>query len=201
MIVIHAGLHTKMLSRRAAFGLGCAAFLAGCAQFPDPTTSPKWRDFVSSRNILVSGQDLERIQRIGRRVLSPPSGGPQWQFGIDPSQSVISLAVPDNGLVLSKGLLDLCENDGQVAAILVLRAETMRSSSLYLAATGCTVLVEPDTIDVTVLRRLAHAGYDPRDALVITERLAIGLQGLEAEEQAARVSAMKAHLRTMGYQI
>jgi hypothetical protein len=134
-------------------------------------------------------------------VLRPPERGPAWQFGLDPSDSQFLVAADGNGIVISKGVLRLCENDGQVAAIIALRAEALRAATQDVALKGARVQPEPEPSDVIVMRQLARAGYDPRDALVIAERLAIGLQGNAAESHGLRTATMKAELRRLGYQI
>jgi hypothetical protein len=190
-----------MPPRRAVLALAMTALVLGCVEARTLPRMPTWRDLNARGTIIQSGPDYERIKRIGLSVLSPPVRGPVWQFGIDPSNSPTSMAAEGNGLVLSKGMLQRCENDGQVAAILALRAETVRAATQDVALKGSRVHQEPEPIDIIAIRQLAKAGYDPRDALVIAERLANGLQGNEAESHGLRVIAMKVELRRLGYQI
>jgi hypothetical protein len=181
--------------------LGLGALVASCVQAPYRQRLPTWRQIVARGDLIQTGQDYERIKRIGQLVLRPPERGPAWQYGLDPSDSQFSVAADGNGIVISKGMLRLCENDGQVAAIIALRAETLRAAAQDVALKGSNVQPEPEPIDIIVIRQLAKAGYDPRDALVIAERLANGLQGNAAESHGLRVMAMKAELRRLGYQI
>jgi hypothetical protein len=199
--VIHAPRSDLMPPRRAVLALAMTALVLGCVEARPLPRMPTWRDLNARGTIIQSGPDYERIKRIGLSVLSPPVRGPAWQFGIDPSNSPTSMAAEGNGLVLSKGMLQRCENDGQVAAILALRAEALRVAAQDVALKGSHVQPEPEPIDVIVMRQLARAGYDPRDALVIAERLANGLQGNAAESHGLRVIAMKVELRRLGYQI
>jgi hypothetical protein len=205
--VIHASLPRHSYGdnntppRRALLALGLGALVASCVQAPYRPHLPTWRQMVARGDLVQTGQDYERIKRIGQLVLRPPERGAAWQFGLDPSDRQFSVAADGNGLVLSKGMLQLCENDGQVAAILALRAEALRAVARDVALKGSHVQPEPEPSDVIVMRQLARAGYDPRDALVIAERLAIGLQGNAAESHGLRTATMKAELRRLGYQV
>jgi hypothetical protein len=197
--VNHAHHPITMPGRRAFLAWGLTAIVAGCAQAPDRLRLPYWREIVARGDLIQSGPEYERIKRIGQLVLRPLENGPAWQFGIDPSLSPISLAAIGNGLVVSKGALQLCENDGQVAAILALRAETLRLTNQRRSSNSAKA--DPDALDAIVIRQLARAGYDPRDALVIAQRLVVGAQDGEAQVQSLRITTMNAELRKMGYQV
>jgi hypothetical protein len=199
--VIHARRFDMMPPRRALLAIGLTALVTGCAQTPYRLKLPTWQDLVARGELIQTGPEYERIKRIGQLVVRPPNNGPAWQFGFDPSDSQFSEVADGNGLVLSKGVLQLCENDGQVAAILALRAETQRSMAQDAQLKAYVVQPEPEPIDVMVMRQLARAGYDPRDALVIAQRMATVQEENETASQRHRFETMKAELRQMGYQV
>jgi hypothetical protein len=198
--VIHAPRLDMMPPRRALLALGLGALVASCVQAPNRLGLPTWRQMVARGDLIQTGQDYERIQRIGQLVLMPPVRGPAWQYGIDPRDSQFSVATEGNGIVVSKGMLQLCENDGQVAAILLLRAETLRARVQDALLKGSRVQPEAEPIDVIVINRLARAGYDPRDALVIAQRMPIGSENENVGAQSVRIALLITALQKMGYQ-
>jgi hypothetical protein len=197
----HSYGHDITPPRRALLALGLGAVLASCVQAPSRPRLPTWRQIVARGDLIQTGADYERIKRIGQLVLRQPERGPAWQYRLDPSDSQFSTAAAGNGIVVSKGVLKLCENDGQVAAILVLRAETLKLSTHSRAFTSPKTAPEAEDIDAIVIRQLARAGYDPRDALVIAQRTPIGTEVEDVGAQSLRLASMMTALRKLGYQI
>lgn len=191
----------KYLGRRSILALGLATALAGCVGNSMPTMRQSGLgDVANGGEILRSGPDYDRIKKVGETILRPNASGDKWQFGIAPINSFGASISAENVIVLTKGLLSLCENDGQVGAILALTAIKL---PLAGATVGVALLKGPPPAidsDVATIRALAEAGYDPRDALQIARNVA--RSSVEAVAlQAPRWTIMENELRRLGYQV
>jgi hypothetical protein len=188
--------------RRGFLSLGLAAALAGCAQPLLPKVQlPDWNAIKRGGGISFTGPIFERVKRVGQKVLPMPTRGGPWQFGVVAGDSIIVSAFHGNGLTISNGALDLCENDGQLGALL-LWATMFPVPSGWISPTRS---LTPDVsavvkADVATLRGLAQNGFDPRDDLVIARRVSEASGG-EPEMEAPRWAAMETALRTLGYQV
>jgi predicted Zn-dependent protease len=122
---------------------------------------------------------------------------PVWQFRLVDDDNPKASADKGGIVMVTTGLLALCENDGQLAASL-LRAVLLANPTLLSAVKMSAV--PAFNADETIIYALAKAGYDPRDGLEIWARVE---QTRAAGDLpfSARQSAIKAQLRKMGYQI
>lgn len=191
-----------LAERRGFLTLGLATVLASCApNILSKVDLPTWNNVRTGKDVLFSGPDYERVRKVGDRILTKPIRGPDWQYGVSQNQSISSLAFFGNGITISKGLLTLCENDGQVGAILFQASSRPMARELTMASwqqlQDASSAIDAD---VATIRTLARAGYDPRDALVIEQRIT-RLEGDMPETQAPRWIAMARELRKLGYQV
>jgi hypothetical protein len=195
----------KALNRRdLAFALlGAAGLwqLAGCATFAPPLSS------------VIS----EQVQRVGLRLVEQGFAEREnAQFGMVSNQEPIAFVSVSKTILVSSGALALCQNDGQVAAILAHVIARQKAVHQTVSAGGSSFAngtrmlskaplsrAEADLMrqadDIAIIS-LARAGYDPRDGLDIWIR--IGRTGGDgALALGDRMSAIAAQLNKMGYQI
>lgn len=199
-------------NRRRFLTLGLAAAAASCAQHLAPDVQvpavrspevhlPDWNMIKRNYETSFIGPSVERLRRVGQKVLSAPLQDGPWQFGVVKGDYELVLAFRGNGLIVSNHVLDLCENDGQLGALLAWVVMFPLPSNRFNGLSGFSR--DFDGIvkaDVATLSVLAKAGYDPRDALVIARRVPITDHVLP-EFDARRWLRMENELRGLGYQI
>jgi hypothetical protein len=173
--------------------------------------APTWADSVKRGNLLTSGQNVDRLKRIAARLMPASSGGSALQVGISPEARPVGYGVLGNGLVMSQGLMTLIENDGQLAALIVHRLTCLTPDVTLALATAMAAPLnsapKPETYatlvaqaDIAAIKALAKAGYDPRDGLVIWQRIGT-LDPDDVAPLTARFGRMASALRDMGYQV
>jgi hypothetical protein len=191
--------------RREFLSLGLAAAMAGCAQplvSQVPTVQlPDWEMIKRNHETSFSGPSFERLARVGGRVLATPTKDGPWQYGVVKDDFPLVLAFRGNGLIVSTQVFELCENDGQLGALL---AWVVMFPLPSLRTTGeRSMRFNKDAIlqaDVAAMRAMAKAGYDPRDALEISRRVPIFFEE-QTESELPRWPAMENELRRLGYQV
>jgi hypothetical protein len=198
-----------VLSRRqvtSAMGLSLvSALLGACAT--GSTTAPDGSNTAP----------LNRVSAIGKRLAETGFLTPStWRFGVLNLPSFVACQPEKNTIIVSEGIVALAENDGQIAAILahtLVRAraalndpakqKTLREAillDLSHAPTTLGVASADSGADSEAIQALARAGYDPRDARVIWQRIGrVGGDGVIPH--ATRLAAMAAELRKLGYQV
>jgi hypothetical protein len=204
---------SRALRRRDLFvGLGAMGLgltLGACQS--TPVQAPTWADIVRRGTLMTSGQEVDRLKRIAARITPPTGSGVALQVGISPEAKPVGYAVLGNGLVISQGLMTLIENDGQLGALIAHRLTCLKPDvTLALATAMATPLNSAPKpaayatlvfeADIAAIKALAKAGYDPRDGLVIWQRIGT-LDPTDIAPLAARFERMAGTLRDMGYQV
>jgi hypothetical protein len=196
----------RTLSRRdigLGLGLWLAAVLAsGCATNPTSYDELPYNKRVTEIAQKVGGAWLYRTQ--------------PWRAQVIPSET-LTVAYRESDIIgLSSALLHLCENDGQIAAVLVFGMISARSryggfdlgmapplsgsEDLYNTKTSKTFGAGYEAaVDVKTVHSLAGAGYDPRDVFAIWKKIG-RYDANSAGTHTARLTAIKTELRKMGYQ-
>lgn len=192
-------------TKRGFLTCGLAACMAGCAQPLVPEVQqPNWDMIKRNWDSVFIGPDFDRLKRVGLKVLSAPTKDGPWQFGVVKSEETVVLAFVGNGLIVSTQVLKLCENDGQLAALVAWVVNFPLPSTRISGPRNLTFDVSNATViikaDIATLRTLALAGYDPRDALGIARRVPVS-DDVQLDLDAQRFSAMESELRKLGYQV
>jgi hypothetical protein len=194
---------------------GCTAIDDGVAPQPRSVSEmafpvPDWLQPERGQHVETRGPDVERLSRIFGQVLSIskiPDRNPIRS--VITSNELIAYAYIDGPLFVSKPVLELCENDGQVAAI---AAQRYRASMDFVTAQvspafklplnrylpGDLWLSQMKQADTFAIAVLAKIGYDPRDVAAIWQRI-----GMSDENGRAgfdmRLRAIEDQLRELGY--
>jgi hypothetical protein len=198
---IPIGLSRQHVGRRSVLALGLAAALAGCAEnLVGGARQSVSREDVPSVVILIDGPDRERLQQVGETILPSTTTGIKWQFQLMASDDLRAFRRPENSILLSKSLLALCENDGQLAAILALTSMDTVATGTNLGGTTQNLPTLGVDRDVATIRALAKVGYDPRDALQIAKHRARTSVD-DVVTQVPRWIIMETELRRLGYQV
>jgi hypothetical protein len=182
--------------------LSLATLAAGCAQPLVPEVQlPDWDMIKRNYEASFSGPDFDRVRRVAQKVLPAPVSGGPWQFGIVNDANGPILAFRGNGLVVATSELKLCENDGQLGALLVwvvhFPLPSLRTTDERKLRLDIGPIIEAD---ISSIRALTKAGYDPRDALVIAKRVPVTFES-EPQLNMPRWVAMEQELRALGYQV
>lgn len=181
----------------------------GCASTSATSALPNWQHLFSQGAMQVTGQEVARLKRIGDRVLRSPQSGLARHYGVSLDARPMAFMTTGDGVVVSQGLLALCETDGNLAAIIAQRvalsfdgpnSDSRHSLALPLnepisSLSELEVISRADTI---ALSSLARSGYDPRDLAEIWQR--IGTTKPDTNH-ATRILAIYAQLRSLGYQV
>jgi hypothetical protein len=190
---------------------------SGCTIPLTSNADLSWSSLLKRDDFSTSGPAYDRVKRVGERVLVDNyDGAHTWQFGIMTSPDLIAYAVTGNILVVSQGVLDLCENDGQLAALLAHRAIALgilKSNARYAEVTlplndrrsSAAVDKFYSDADISAITNLALAGYDPRDGLIVWQHI-FGFRGsmmsiASDSPSERRLAIMAKALRVLGYQI
>jgi hypothetical protein len=206
----------SMYRRKLLLGLG-AISLSGVAV--SCVTDPGNGAVLTQNGVLKAATSqaglhaLERLKRAGQRLPVPLPRSPTlaWEYGILLDDLPVAAIITGTGFLVSTGLILLCENDGQIAAVLAQRVAFVELVSRAAVAVN---LAEPLNIppasvvlaqansdaDIAAIGVMARAGFEPRDALQIWQRIG-RIGGDSALPLAARLDAMAGALRKMGYQV
>jgi predicted Zn-dependent protease len=123
---------TAMLGSLAAGAMLLAA--AGCSTNPytgesqlaayddsqlSEASAQAWQQLQTQTPTLSSGAQFQRVQQVWRRIAaSSPKAGEQWDVQVFNSDEVNAFVMPGNRVGVYTGLLNLVENDDQLAAVL-----------------------------------------------------------------------------------
>ena len=78
-----------------------------------------WQQLRSQTPTLSSGAQYNRVQRVWSRIAAAsPKAGEQWDVQVFNSNEVNAFVMPGNRVGVYTGLLNLVENDDQLAAVL-----------------------------------------------------------------------------------
>ena len=126
----------RKLERRAFAGLAASLALAAAACSTNPYTGEQqfaayddaqlsqasaqaWQQLKSQTPTLSSGAQYQRVQRVWSRIAAAsPKAGEQWDVTVFNSEEVNAFVMPGNRVGVYTGLLNLVENDDQLAAVL-----------------------------------------------------------------------------------
>ena len=88
------------------------------AQLAD-ASAQAWQELINTTPTLNSGAEYNRVQRVWRRIAAAtPKSGETWDVRVFNSDQVNAFVMPGNRVGVYTGLLDLVENDDQLAAVL-----------------------------------------------------------------------------------
>ncbi|WP_290753876.1 M48 family metallopeptidase [Henriciella sp.] len=78
-----------------------------------------WQQLRAQTPTLNSGPQYQRVQRVWSRIAAAsPKAGEQWDVQVFNSDDVNAFVMPGNRVGVYTGLLDVVENDDQLAAVL-----------------------------------------------------------------------------------
>ncbi|HIK63824.1 MAG TPA: hypothetical protein EYG02_02195, partial [Henriciella marina] len=78
-----------------------------------------WQQLQSQTPTVNSGAAYQRVQNVWRRIAAAsPKAGEQWDVKVFNSSDVNAFVMPGNRVGVYTGLLNLVENDDQLAAVL-----------------------------------------------------------------------------------
>ncbi len=78
-----------------------------------------WQQLSAQTPTLTSGAQYQRVQRVWQRIAAAsPKAGEQWDVRVFDSPEVNAFVMPGNRVGVYTGLLNLVENDDQLAAVL-----------------------------------------------------------------------------------
>jgi predicted Zn-dependent protease len=155
-------------------GVSGASGCAGAAEFFAPTdaelipmAAQAWAETKAQTPISKDAKANARLQSVGQniaRVANVPNA--QWEFVVFESEEKNAFVLPGGKVGFYKGLMDFCENDAQVAAVLghevghvtarhaALRAGQQTATSLLLqggsAVLGQTVKMSSDQLNMVM---------------------------------------------------
>jgi hypothetical protein len=213
--VKHMSVSIHPLQRRdvllAGLGFGLSVGLCACANQPVQQNVKASRGTMPSAEIDMGSAAAVRATRIARRVLTSPNPNVAWSVGIKQGAQLFAAAVAEDSIILSQSLFDLCENDGQIAAILAHRVAcytpdaTPALKTKLLAPLNSGPFAAPISTmyaqaDVSAIRALAKAGYDPRDGRAIWQRIGLASNSVDPSHE-LRLNSMTQELHKLGYQV
>ncbi|MAP95725.1 MAG: Zn-dependent protease with chaperone function [Ponticaulis sp.] len=78
-----------------------------------------WAELKASTPTIESGAQYQRVMRVWNRVAAAtPKAGEAWEVAVFDSEEVNAFVMPGNRVGVYRGLLELVENDDQLAAVL-----------------------------------------------------------------------------------
>lgn len=78
-----------------------------------------WAELLASTPTINSGAQYNRVMRVWNRVAAAtPKAGEAWEVKVFDSDEVNAFVMPGNRVGVYRGLLELVENDDQLAAVL-----------------------------------------------------------------------------------
>jgi hypothetical protein len=162
------------------------------------------------QTLLTSGPEFERFARIFSRMLDVTKmRDNRGARGVLASNELIAYGYIDEHFFISKPVFELCENDGQLAAIIAQRFRASTDFNLdemapaYKLPLNKSLVTEPwlnamRQGDRYAINVLAVMGYDPRDVAVIWQRIGMSESGGQASF-ATRLGYMASELQILGY--
>ncbi len=106
-----------------------------------------WSDLKKQQRVSTNTRYTSRVQRVAPKIIAASGGNPaQWDVQVFDSKDLNAFALPGNKVGFYTGILDLMENDDQIAAVMghevahvVYNHSGERYSQSTLAQTGLTV--------------------------------------------------------------
>ena len=142
---------------------------------------------------------LERVNRVGQLVSQRGLRRIRaMRFAISHGQTFRAVSVLNSTTSIPQSAIDLCENDGQLAGILayLLHGLPIQPAKAMLSRTS--IDARQRIAGAGIIRALARVGYDPRDGLVIWQKMQqSGGSGTMPID--TLMVAMSSELHTMGY--
>lgn len=78
-----------------------------------------WAEQVRTQNAATTGAQVDRIRRIGDRLVQAAGlGGRTWDYAVFTNQSPNAFVLPSGQIGVTTGLLALVQNDDQLAAVI-----------------------------------------------------------------------------------
>jgi hypothetical protein len=204
----------SLFRRELLFGLGACGLIGlatSCASQQGTGSALKNSVVATPPSSASLVEAIKRVEKAGQILIASTQSPVNWKFGAVSGLALIATFLADNGIMMSETLIERCENEGQIAAILAQRMALVMlparsgvvhnfSQALDLAPTTLGLAEVTSQADSAAILALARAGYDPRDALVIWQRIG-RTNGDGTLPHATRLAAMGSDLRKMGYQI
>jgi hypothetical protein len=171
---------------------------------------PDWLQPEPGQRVVTRGADFERFSRAYDKVLAPMKLQPRKATrAVVIANELFAYSSVGEHFFISRPVLELCENDGQLLAILAQRYAASirfnfpeRSDAYKLPLNqhlaGDLWLDQMKLADTFALVILRDSGYDPRELTAIWQRIGMRDEGGQAGF-AGRLRAIAEQLREMGY--
>ena len=132
---------------RCLFGLAIFALpLAGCVTDDQPASQATgtWRKIKQEKPVTTDPRYTSRLNRVAPIVLRASGQDPsQWEWAVFEDDSLNAFALPGNKFALFTGILDIMENDAQIATVVghevahvLYRHSAKRTNQNVLASVG-----------------------------------------------------------------
>lgn len=110
-------------------------------------SSQAWQELIAKTPTVTSGAQYQRVQRVWSRVVAAsPKAREQFDLRLFQSDSVNAFVMPGNRVGVYTGLVNLVENDDQLAAVLghelahaIYRHANQRASRAGIASTAAQI--------------------------------------------------------------
>ncbi len=140
-----------------------------------------------------------RLQRVGKLMTERGlSLRTRVQFEINTSPGFKGVLATNTMVLVSQNAIELCENDGQLAAILGYYMLALPTRGAGSPLTKTAPQATERAAASGIIRALARVGYDPRDGLAIWQKM----QQNRSDTRVATdmlLEIMGSELRMMGY--
>ncbi len=81
--------------------------------------SSAWTDLKKQERISTNPKYVDRVRRVAPRIISASGGNPSaWEIQVFESKDLNAFALPGNKIGLYTGILDVMENDDQIATVI-----------------------------------------------------------------------------------
>jgi len=118
-----------MISLRKCVALGLAGVLAACASLDSAFAPPPeqvqqaalaaWSGIKQQEQVTTNPAYTNRMQRVATRVINAAGGNPaEWEVEVFQSDQLNAFALPGGKIGFYTGILDIMENDDQIAAVM-----------------------------------------------------------------------------------
>lgn len=117
------GLVSGVLSGLAALGLSaCASLDSTFAPPPEQVQAAAlsaWSGIKQQENLSTDPAYTTRMDRVATRIITAAGGNPaEWEVEVFASEQLNAFALPGGKIGFYTGILDLMENDDQIAAVM-----------------------------------------------------------------------------------